>query len=347
MDVCYGKCCSVLCPIPRDLQTSASFGTTKYCSAYLRQQVCQNPNCMYLHEPGEDLDSYTREDMSTIQHAAKAAEGMHANALAAHHMRRLPSRADSTSTANQDDTPAVALPATASWASTSRSADNSSLENAQEHTRPDTLPPSQDSKEPQTEIPPPPSQTAQGAVHPSELLPPPVQPGFDHPILGKTIRSLFEGKFNFKLVPRVMPGLSEADIRSAESFPRLFAWNPESKRPSSPSKNGKAHNRSGSRYAFAAETRTPPPGFVPPGLATGVQPPGFHSSSQGSTKDGSTDFFSQFLRNAGSGEAGSSSQMTFEDPAIVGLRDSIKSPTTTITAPRPNTNGTSHTGRRY
>ncbi|ODQ55948.1 hypothetical protein SAICODRAFT_86402, partial [Saitoella complicata NRRL Y-17804] len=42
----------------------ASYGTTKYCSAYLRNQPCPNPNCMYLHEPGEDIESYTREDLS-------------------------------------------------------------------------------------------------------------------------------------------------------------------------------------------------------------------------------------------------------------------------------------------
>lgn len=49
----------------------ASYGTTKYCTAYLRNQPCQNAGCMYLHEPGEDVDSFTKEDLATIQHNAK------------------------------------------------------------------------------------------------------------------------------------------------------------------------------------------------------------------------------------------------------------------------------------
>jgi len=39
----------------------ASYGTTKYCTFYLRGQTCQNPSCMYLHEPGEEIES--KEDL--------------------------------------------------------------------------------------------------------------------------------------------------------------------------------------------------------------------------------------------------------------------------------------------
>ncbi|KAJ2746432.1 transcriptional repressor general negative regulator of transcription subunit 4 [Coemansia sp. BCRC 34301] len=42
----------------------ATFGTTKYCSYYLRNISCQNPGCMYLHEPGEEADSFTKEDLA-------------------------------------------------------------------------------------------------------------------------------------------------------------------------------------------------------------------------------------------------------------------------------------------
>lgn len=48
-------------------QLRAAHGTTKYCSSYLRGHPCQNPNCMFLHEPGEEADSYTRKDLSTQQ----------------------------------------------------------------------------------------------------------------------------------------------------------------------------------------------------------------------------------------------------------------------------------------
>ncbi|ORY06736.1 hypothetical protein K493DRAFT_203009 [Basidiobolus meristosporus CBS 931.73] len=43
----------------------ATYGTTKYCTYYLRNMPCQNPNCMYLHEPGEEADTFTREDLAS------------------------------------------------------------------------------------------------------------------------------------------------------------------------------------------------------------------------------------------------------------------------------------------
>jgi CCR4-NOT transcription complex subunit 4 len=44
----------------------ASYGTTKYCTTYLRNLPCTNPACTYLHEPGEEADSFTKEDLSTL-----------------------------------------------------------------------------------------------------------------------------------------------------------------------------------------------------------------------------------------------------------------------------------------
>ncbi|EPS41557.1 hypothetical protein H072_4566 [Dactylellina haptotyla CBS 200.50] len=44
----------------------ATYGTTKYCSAYLRNEQCPNKNCMFLHEQGEEVDSYTRQDLSSF-----------------------------------------------------------------------------------------------------------------------------------------------------------------------------------------------------------------------------------------------------------------------------------------
>ncbi|KAL1625936.1 transcriptional repressor general negative regulator of transcription subunit 4 [Neofusicoccum ribis] len=44
----------------------AQYGTTKYCSAYLRNEQCNNRNCMFLHEPGEESDSFTRQDLSSM-----------------------------------------------------------------------------------------------------------------------------------------------------------------------------------------------------------------------------------------------------------------------------------------
>jgi len=44
----------------------AQYGTTKYCSAYLRHEVCNNRGCMFLHETGEDNDSFSRQDLSSM-----------------------------------------------------------------------------------------------------------------------------------------------------------------------------------------------------------------------------------------------------------------------------------------
>lgn len=40
----------------------ASYGTTKYCTYFLRNMPCPNPNCMYLHETGDEADSYNKEN---------------------------------------------------------------------------------------------------------------------------------------------------------------------------------------------------------------------------------------------------------------------------------------------
>lgn len=46
----------------------AAYGTTKYCSSYLRGQPCPNPNCMFLHEPGEEADSFNKKELNSKQH---------------------------------------------------------------------------------------------------------------------------------------------------------------------------------------------------------------------------------------------------------------------------------------
>ena len=44
----------------------AQYGTTKYCSAFLRNETCGNRNCTFLHETGEDNDSFSRADLSSM-----------------------------------------------------------------------------------------------------------------------------------------------------------------------------------------------------------------------------------------------------------------------------------------
>lgn len=41
----------------------ASFGTTKYCNNFVRGVACSNPECVYLHEIGDDEDRFTKEEI--------------------------------------------------------------------------------------------------------------------------------------------------------------------------------------------------------------------------------------------------------------------------------------------
>lgn len=42
----------------------ATFGTTKYCSFFLRNITCNNPNCLYLHSLAREDDCFTKEDLA-------------------------------------------------------------------------------------------------------------------------------------------------------------------------------------------------------------------------------------------------------------------------------------------
>ncbi|CAN0080699.1 unnamed protein product [Ectocarpus sp. 4 AP-2014] len=41
----------------------ASFGTTKYCNSFLRNLPCNNPDCLYLHELGDEEDRFTKDEV--------------------------------------------------------------------------------------------------------------------------------------------------------------------------------------------------------------------------------------------------------------------------------------------
>jgi len=45
----------------------ASYGTTKYCMAFLRGVQCSDHSCMNLHEWGDEKDCFTKEDLATLQ----------------------------------------------------------------------------------------------------------------------------------------------------------------------------------------------------------------------------------------------------------------------------------------
>ncbi len=43
-----------------------SYGTTKYCMAFLRGVSCADHSCMNLHEWGDEKDCFTKEDLTTL-----------------------------------------------------------------------------------------------------------------------------------------------------------------------------------------------------------------------------------------------------------------------------------------
>lgn len=42
----------------------ATYGTTKYCSFFLRGVACSNPSCLYLHKVADDEDCFTKEALA-------------------------------------------------------------------------------------------------------------------------------------------------------------------------------------------------------------------------------------------------------------------------------------------
>ncbi|KAF2227396.1 hypothetical protein BDZ85DRAFT_2866 [Elsinoe ampelina] len=98
----------------------AQFGTTKYCSAYLRNEQCQNRNCMFLHEPGEDKDSFTRQDLSSMNVASTQQQPSSYPPNQPPPQSQQPvaaARPESTAPSTISGESGPALPSTASWAS--------------------------------------------------------------------------------------------------------------------------------------------------------------------------------------------------------------------------------------
>ena len=101
----------------------AQFGTTKYCSAYLRGETCTNKNCSFLHETGEDgHNSSLQGEPHAPKPIAKPTTGsltMAPPARPASTSSQPMVREDSKDSDNQKgSTDGSALPSTASWAHT-------------------------------------------------------------------------------------------------------------------------------------------------------------------------------------------------------------------------------------
>lgn len=48
----------------------ASYGTNKYCTTYLRNLPCQNMDCTLIHEPADEMDTFTKDDLRHLRPSA-------------------------------------------------------------------------------------------------------------------------------------------------------------------------------------------------------------------------------------------------------------------------------------
>lgn len=140
----------------------AQFGTTKYCSAYLRGETCNNRNCMFLHEPGEDNDSFTRQDLSMMNSIQTQQPSQSSTSRAAPPAHQGPAVAAATPMNRQRSTDSSSptqdppgLPATASWGSKAaleRSASRSTIASTTASPMVTNAVPAQASKVPKVEV---------------------------------------------------------------------------------------------------------------------------------------------------------------------------------------------------
>ncbi|KAK3384198.1 hypothetical protein B0T24DRAFT_74838 [Lasiosphaeria ovina] len=99
----------------------AQLGTTKYCSAWLRHEQCTNRQCMFLHELGDEEDSYTRQDLSSMNSIstqrplpARSASRQQTHPSPAPHAAQPMARTSSKDGSDNGD--GSALPSSANWA---------------------------------------------------------------------------------------------------------------------------------------------------------------------------------------------------------------------------------------
>ncbi|KAI0026064.1 hypothetical protein F4780DRAFT_718326 [Xylariomycetidae sp. FL0641] len=102
----------------------AQLGTTKYCSAWLRHEQCGNRQCMFLHELGDEEDSYTRQDLSSLNsvHTQRPLAGGSSSRSASRQQAPIASQpmVRTSSKEGSDAGEGPALPASANWARTTQ-----------------------------------------------------------------------------------------------------------------------------------------------------------------------------------------------------------------------------------
>ncbi|KAL4899799.1 hypothetical protein BDW74DRAFT_163012 [Aspergillus multicolor] len=221
----------------------AQYGTTKYCSSFLRNEQCHNRNCTFLHETGEDSDSYSRQDLSSMNTISSQQQRPPNGAPApssttppyvartsaqpiSQTLRRQPSK---------DDAGGTALPSSASWANKDSAINRTrraSLTGSQASQSPRSalatvVTPSEESKriekQPSPQERPPPAQTPSLPDATPANPPPPASPKTPvdkgTPLLDNLLKAVNSPcfKFIFSTV-----GLSSDEAASLDNHPSFI-----------------------------------------------------------------------------------------------------------------------------
>eukprot|EP00842_Homolaphlyctis_polyrhiza_P006657 jgi/Hompol1/6993/HPOL_002400-RA len=99
----------------------ATFGTTKYCSYFLKNQQCQNVGCQFLHEPGEEAERFVAAAETLMYYKNSCALRLlthylsFSNATASTSRDRPGQRAPTFSSARREDKEENVLPTTVNW----------------------------------------------------------------------------------------------------------------------------------------------------------------------------------------------------------------------------------------
>ncbi|KAF2706387.1 hypothetical protein K504DRAFT_386104 [Pleomassaria siparia CBS 279.74] len=205
----------------------AQYGTTKYCSAYLRGEACNNRNCMFLHEPGEENDSFTRQDLSMMNSIQTQQPALASGTVVApppHQGAPIAAAPMNRQDSTDSGSDAPGLPATANWGSraalerrASRSTNASNASPMTTNAIPAEAPKPAKAAEPtkMKEKEPVPS-TSTPPDEPALVARPPKSPpsAFD-----SILKSISDPTFKF-----IFSGaaLSAEDYRDIKAFPPLF-----------------------------------------------------------------------------------------------------------------------------
>jgi CCR4-NOT transcription complex subunit 4 len=212
-----------------DRTLRAQFGTTKYCSAYLRGEMCTNRNCMFLHEPGEANESYSRADLSALN-AGSSQQGS-GRPPPPQSQQPVASAAQPMTRQSSDDLPQSpmperpALPSTASWASRPTVVgrdENRLISTPQESPAPIKSTPAVVQPEPAQAVEPTPSAKAtesrSAETVATSLPPPPPRKALMSPLTA-LLKGFKLADFTFVWSPE---SLSQIDRDIINNYPPLF-----------------------------------------------------------------------------------------------------------------------------